>query len=83
MSNPVLTKERPSFSDIWKNICLEPAAIALCAEVPVSVVNDMRLCHPVERDDARKVLEELSILLRKTYTLEDVYIPLREQAGAR
>ena len=77
MSNSVLTK--PSLSDLWKSIRIDVPTLALLAEVPTSCIQDMLVCRPVERVDALKVLEEISMILRETYTLNNVFVPLREQ----
>ena len=82
MNSPVLMGGRPSISELCRAYSFKSDILALLADVPEQTIQDMLLYRPVEKADAQKVLEELSILLRRECTFKTVYVPLREEEGA-
>jgi hypothetical protein len=76
---PVFMPQRPSISELFKTYHFKSDIMAILAQVPERTIQDMLAYRPVERVDAEKVLEEISILLRKECTLGNVYVPLREE----
>ena len=79
MNSPVLMGQRPSISELCRAYYFKSDILALLADVPEQTIQDMLLYRHVEKVDAQKVLEELSILLRMKCTFETVYVPLREE----
>jgi hypothetical protein len=53
--------------------------LAIAAQVPISTVQAMLYNQPVQREEAQKVLTQLSVLLHKELTLSTVYVALIEE----
>ena len=78
MNSPVLMGQRPSISELCRAYYFKSDILAILTNVPEQIIQDMLLYRPVKRDDAQKVLDELSILLLRECTFETVYVPLTE-----
>jgi hypothetical protein len=76
---PERTGPRPSLLDLWTLYQFQPRVLAILASVPDKVVDDMICCHPVTRNDAKRVLDKLSTIIRQECTLETVSVPLLEE----
>ena len=81
MINFMLDGMRPSISDLFKAYYFKSEILAILADVPEKTIQDMLIYRPVEKAEAQKVLDEISILLRKKCTFETVYVPLVEERG--
>ena len=79
MNSPVLMGGRPSISQLCRDYDFKSDILALLTGVSEQTIQDMLIYRPVERSDAQKVLDELSILLLRECTFETVYVPLREE----
>ena len=78
MNSPVLMGQRPSISELCRTYSFKTCTLALLTGVPEETIENMLIYRPVERSDAQKVLDELSILLLRECTFETVYVPLTE-----
>ena len=63
MINYMLDGMRPSIGDLFKAYCFKSDIIAILAEVPEKTIQDMLLYRPVHKEEAKKVFEEISIIL--------------------
>ena len=70
---------QPALSDLLKAHKLEPDVMSFLTGLEPQTIQDILLYRPVERDEAQKVLDTLSLLLERKCTFEELYIPLREQ----
>jgi len=77
----IVTADRPSLFDLWMTHRFQPRCISLLAGVPEQTIHAMMMYLLVDRDDAQKVLIQLSVLYRQEYTLETVYVPIRDEKG--
>jgi hypothetical protein len=68
----------PSLFDLWTIYQFHSERLALAAQVPLGIVQAMLSNQPVERQEAQKVLTQLSTLLHKEFTLSTVYVALIE-----
>ena len=82
MNSPMLMGQRPSISELCRTYHIKTGALVLLTGVPEETIEAMLVYRPVEKDDAQKVLDELSQLLRRECTFKTVYVPLREEEGA-
>jgi hypothetical protein len=69
----------PSLFDLWTIYQFHSGQLAIAARVALHTVQAMLCNQPVDREEAQKVLEKLSALLRKEFTLETVYVALIEE----
>ena len=74
-----LIGQRPSINDLFKACSFKSDILAILAEVPEKTIQDMLLSRPIHKEEAQKVLEEISILLREECTFENTYVPLTEE----
>jgi hypothetical protein len=73
-----LQAPRPSLLDLWGCYRFHTRTLARMAEVPDSTILAMFYHQPVHRADAEKVLQQLSMLFHKVYTLSTVAVVLVE-----
>jgi hypothetical protein len=71
-----LEDRRPSLYDLWTMYKFNTGMLAIKAKVPPGTIQAMFGNQPVHRREAEKVLEQLSALLHKEYTLQTVYVVL-------
>jgi hypothetical protein len=71
-----LIDRRPSLFDLWTIYKFNTGVLAIKAKVPPGTIQSMLGNQPVHRREAEKVLEQLSALLHKEYTLQTVYVVL-------
>jgi hypothetical protein len=69
----------PSLFDLWSIYRFHSGTLAILARVPPGTVQAMLCNQPIPRHEAQKVLEKLSTLLHKEFTLETVYVALVEE----
>jgi hypothetical protein len=74
---------RPSLLDVWANCRFEPSLLACEAKLSEEVVQAMLCNKPVTKEDAEKVLAQLSTLLQKDYSLNTVSVSLAETGAAQ
>ena len=79
MNSPVLMGQRPSINELCRTYHIKTCALVLLTGVPEETIEAMLLYRPVEKADAQKVLDELSVLLLRECTFATVYVPLREE----
>jgi hypothetical protein len=77
----IVTAKHPSLFDLWTTHRFQPRCISLLAGVPEQTIHAMMMYLPVDRDDAQKVLDKLSTLIRQECTLETMYVPIRDEKG--
>jgi hypothetical protein len=68
---------------VWTSYHFEPSLLACKAEVPEETVQAMLCNKPVTKEDAEKVLAQLSTLLHKDYSLNTVYVSLVETGATQ
>jgi hypothetical protein len=73
----------PSLFDLWTMYQFHCDTLAILAKVPPGIVQAMLCNQPISRHDAQKVLEKLSALLHKEFTLSTVYVALIEEEEER
>jgi hypothetical protein len=69
----------PSLFDLWTIYQFHTGTLAILAKVPPGTVQAMIYNQPIPRNEAQKVLEKLSALLHKEFTLSTVYVALIEE----
>jgi hypothetical protein len=69
----------PSLFDLWSTYRFHSGTLAILARVPPGTVQAMLCNQPIPRHEAQKVLEKLSALLHKEFTLSTVYVALIEE----
>lgn len=67
---------RPSITDLCDEFPIQPKYLAILADVSEETIQNMLLHEPVCKEDAEKVLDELSWLLDDELSFENVYVPL-------
>jgi hypothetical protein len=68
----------PSINELCRTYCLKSNILSILTDVPVETIEAMLMYRPVEKDDAQKVLNQLSVLLSRKCTFDTVYVPLVE-----
>jgi hypothetical protein len=71
--------KHPSLFDLWSHHQFLPDLFAHEAKVSVDAVQAMLGNKPATKEDAEKVLSTLSVLYHQEYTLETVYVPIRDE----
>jgi hypothetical protein len=76
MNTALLPARKPSLLDLWIYHRFDVARLATLAGVEVDTVQAMLCYYPVSSRDAEAVLDRLGRLVKKSYTLECVYVVL-------
>jgi hypothetical protein len=68
----------PTFADLYEAHKFDAASLSIQAGIPIVIVDQMLCDEPVSKGHARSVLQTLSSLLGRSYTLENVAVKLSD-----